>query len=136
MVAYKKVNRDTAVADFGQFSQYAYKAFRDDRFILEPKLKQVAHEVNGHSIVRCHVEPAHQLPLPFSTGQPGIGAEVVGNSPEEAQAAIRAEIPRWEKIVREIAALVGTDGAWIQYTYALAHRRIPPGFHGNWLADA
>lgn len=32
-------------------------------------------------------------------------------------------------IVREIAALVGTDGAWIQYTYALAHRRIPPGFH-------
>lgn len=34
----------------------------------------------------------------------GIGAEVVGNTPEEAQAAIRAEIPRWEKIVREVAA--------------------------------
>lgn len=34
----------------------------------------------------------------------GIGAEVVGNSPEEAQAAIKAEIPRWEKIVKEIAA--------------------------------
>ena len=34
----------------------------------------------------------------------GIGAEVVGNTPEEAQAAIRADIPRWEKIVREVAA--------------------------------
>ena len=34
----------------------------------------------------------------------GIGAEVVGNTPEEAQAAIRAEIPRWEKIVKEVAA--------------------------------
>jgi tripartite-type tricarboxylate transporter receptor subunit TctC len=34
----------------------------------------------------------------------GIGAEIVGNTPEEAQTAIRAEIPRWEKIVREVAA--------------------------------
>jgi len=33
-----------------------------------------------------------------------IGAEVVANTSEEYQAAIRAEIPRWEKIVREIAA--------------------------------
>jgi tripartite-type tricarboxylate transporter receptor subunit TctC len=33
-----------------------------------------------------------------------IGAEIVGNSPQEYQAAIRAEIPRWDKIVREIAA--------------------------------
>lgn len=31
-------------------------------------------------------------------------------------------------IVREIAALVRPDGAWIQYTYALAQRRVPPGF--------
>ena len=34
----------------------------------------------------------------------GIGAEIVGNTPEEAQAAMRIEIPRWEKIVKEIAA--------------------------------
>jgi tripartite-type tricarboxylate transporter receptor subunit TctC len=33
-----------------------------------------------------------------------IGAEIVANSPEEYQALIRAEIPRWEKIVREVAA--------------------------------
>lgn len=33
-----------------------------------------------------------------------IGAEIVANSPEEYQASIRAEIPRWEKIVREVAA--------------------------------
>jgi tripartite-type tricarboxylate transporter receptor subunit TctC len=33
-----------------------------------------------------------------------IGAEIVASSPEEYQAAIRAEIPRWEKIVREVAA--------------------------------
>ena len=28
----------------------------------------------------------------------------VGNTPEEAQAAIKAEVPRWEKIVKEVAA--------------------------------
>ncbi|MDO8630772.1 MAG: tripartite tricarboxylate transporter substrate-binding protein, partial [Phycisphaerales bacterium] len=33
-----------------------------------------------------------------------IGAEIVGNSSAEYQAATRAEIPRWEKVVREIAA--------------------------------
>ena len=33
-----------------------------------------------------------------------IGAEIVANSSEEYQAATRAEIPRWEKVVREIAA--------------------------------
>ena len=33
-----------------------------------------------------------------------IGAEVVANSPAEYQAATRAEIRRWEKVVRDIAA--------------------------------
>lgn len=33
-----------------------------------------------------------------------IGAEIVANSPEEYRASIRSEIPRWEKIVRAIAA--------------------------------
>ena len=33
-----------------------------------------------------------------------IGAELVGNSPEEFRASIKADIPRWEKVVREIAA--------------------------------
>ena len=33
-----------------------------------------------------------------------IGAEVIASTAEEYQASIRAEIPRWEKVVREIAA--------------------------------
>ena len=32
-------------------------------------------------------------------------------------------------IVREIDALVRPSGRWIQFTYALAHRRLDPGFH-------
>jgi phosphatidylethanolamine/phosphatidyl-N-methylethanolamine N-methyltransferase len=31
-------------------------------------------------------------------------------------------------ILREIGALLRPGGTWIQYTYALAHRRVPPGF--------
>lgn len=36
--------------------------------------------------------------------------------------------PVVRSILREIAALLGTEGVWVQYTYALAHRRVPPGF--------
>ena len=34
----------------------------------------------------------------------GLGADIVGNTPAEYEAAIRADIQRWEKIVREVAA--------------------------------
>ncbi len=34
----------------------------------------------------------------------GIGGEIVGNTPEEAHTAIRTDILRWDKIVREVAA--------------------------------
>lgn len=36
-----------------------------------------------------------------------IGAEIIANSPEEFQAATRAEIKRWEKVVRDFAAKGG-----------------------------
>ncbi len=37
--------------------------------------------------------------------------------------------PKVQAIVREIGALIRPSGRWIQYTYALAHRRFPTGFH-------
>ncbi len=36
--------------------------------------------------------------------------------------------PKVHAIVREIGVLIRPGGSWIQYTYALAHRRFPPGF--------
>lgn len=36
--------------------------------------------------------------------------------------------PKVHAIVREIGALIRPSGRWIQYTYALAHRRFPTGF--------
>ncbi len=56
-------------------------------------------------VYRLYQELAATLKIPEVRERlTGIGAEIVGNTPEEYQAAIRAEIPRWEKIVREIAA--------------------------------
>ena len=56
-------------------------------------------------VFRLYQELAATLKVPEVRERlTGIGAEIVGNTPEEYQAAIRAEIPRWEKIVREIAA--------------------------------
>ncbi|MGE3308821.1 MAG: class I SAM-dependent methyltransferase [Limisphaerales bacterium] len=37
--------------------------------------------------------------------------------------------PKVQSIVREISALIRPSGRWIQYTYALAHRDFPDGFH-------
>ena len=34
----------------------------------------------------------------------GIGAEVIGDTPQQAQASVRQEIARWEKVVKEVAA--------------------------------
>ena len=54
---------------------------------------------------KLHREIAAILKMPDVRGQlEGMGLEIVASSPEEYQAAIRAEIPRWEKIVREVAA--------------------------------
>jgi len=39
--------------------------------------------------------------------------------------------PKVSTILREISALIRTEGRWIQYTYALAHRRVPHGFARN-----
>ncbi len=36
--------------------------------------------------------------------------------------------PTVKAIVREIGSLIRNGGSWIQYTYALAHRRVPHGF--------
>ena len=35
-----------------------------------------------------------------------MGADVIGNSPEEFALVIRAEIPKWQKVVRESGAKV------------------------------
>lgn len=39
--------------------------------------------------------------------------------------------PKVSTILREVAALIRSEGRWIQYTYALAHRQVPQGFTRN-----
>lgn len=50
VVAHKKINRDTRVADFCEFSQNAYKAFGHYSAVFKPKIKKVAEQKNSGSV--------------------------------------------------------------------------------------
>jgi tripartite-type tricarboxylate transporter receptor subunit TctC len=51
---------------------------------------------------RLHLETIKALALPDLRGKlTDVGMEVIGNSPDEFAAAIKSEIPKWAKVIKE-----------------------------------
>jgi tripartite-type tricarboxylate transporter receptor subunit TctC len=52
---------------------------------------------------RLHLETVKALALPDLRGKlADLGMEVIGNSPDEFVAAIKSEIPKWAKVIKEL----------------------------------
>jgi tripartite-type tricarboxylate transporter receptor subunit TctC len=53
-------------------------------------------------VSKVHLETVKTLAVPDMRAKfAELGTEVTGNSPQEFAAAIRSEIPKWAKVVRE-----------------------------------
>jgi tripartite-type tricarboxylate transporter receptor subunit TctC len=51
---------------------------------------------------RLHLETVKAVALPDVRAKlTALGMEVIGNSPDEFAAAIKSEIPKWAKVIRE-----------------------------------
>lgn len=77
VVAHKIGNLYAHVRKLGQFAQGSGKTFGDDSFVFEPKIKKVAHEKNGMSIVFDAIQPGHKLFFPGQTVLPGRSPKVI-----------------------------------------------------------
>src|SRR5690606_29147303 len=60
VVSHKKVDFDSAVAKFGQFSKNTHKAFWYHRFVFKPKIKKIAEQKYHFGIVLNAVQPFHK----------------------------------------------------------------------------
>lgn len=91
---------------------------------LSPSLAKVLHQRFPDAHVLCG-DAANLRRLLRRTGIPRLPEPltIVSSLPLRSLPA-----PKVHGIVREIGALIRPEGRWIQYTYALAHRRFPQGF--------
>ena len=60
VVSHKKMDLDSAIAQFGQFSQNAHKPFWHHGFVFKPKIKKIAEQKNHFGIVFYAFQPFHK----------------------------------------------------------------------------
>jgi hypothetical protein len=64
VIAHKKVDGDTAVPYFGEFTEYAYKALGHHVLVFKPEVKQITQQENSGGIFFNAIQPAHKDALP------------------------------------------------------------------------
>lgn len=76
VVSPEQMHRNAGIGNFGQLAQQTYIAFRDNGFILKPKIKKVAQQKNFFGVGFYKIEPADKFLLPLAALRPVGDAEV------------------------------------------------------------
>ena len=97
-LAVTSLRRSAAVPDVPTVAESGYPGFEATNWygLLAPK------GTPARIVQRLHAATVKALGQPELRGKlADLGLEIIGNSPEEFAAAIRSEIPKWSKLIRE-----------------------------------
>jgi tripartite-type tricarboxylate transporter receptor subunit TctC len=97
-LAVTSLRRAPAVPELPTIAESGYPGFEATNWygLLAP--------ARTHAMIvrRLHLETVKTLALPDLRGKlTDLGMEVIGNSPDEFAAAIKSEIPKWAKVIKE-----------------------------------
>ena len=92
------LRRSSAVPELPTIAESGYPGFEVTGWI-----GLLAPAMTSPTIVRkLHLETVKALVLPDLRAKlADLGLEVIGNSPDEFAAAIKSEIPKWAKLIKE-----------------------------------
>ena len=97
-LAVTSAQRSVAVPDLPTVAESGYPGFEATNWygVLAPA------RTPAPVVARLHLEIARALAQPDLHGKlTELGLEIIGNSSEEFAAAIKAEIPRWAKVIKD-----------------------------------
>jgi tripartite-type tricarboxylate transporter receptor subunit TctC len=97
-IAVTSLRRSSAVPELPTIAESGYPGFEATNWygLVAPAGTPAA------TVRRLHVETVRALALPELRGKLiDLGIDVIGNSPDEFAAAIKAEIPKWAKVIKE-----------------------------------
>jgi tripartite-type tricarboxylate transporter receptor subunit TctC len=97
-IAVSSLRRSSAVPELPTIAESGYAGFEATNWY-----GLVAPAGTPAGIVRrLHLETAKALAVPELRGKlTDLGIEVIGNSPDEFAAAIKSEIPKWAKVIKQ-----------------------------------